>query len=251
MKRTYKKQLVKFFILLGLLTVLLSPLYMYFSHDVSKLNELYPHNKAEKTKAPDYELEKGMPKNWAPLKQISAYGKWAIIFSEDWSFYQHEGLDIEQMKVAVNEMLEEKRFRGASTITQQMVKNVFLSQSRSIWRKVHEIVLAQKVEKVLTKQKILEVYLNVIEFGPNVYGIKNASYYYFRKHPSGLSPREAAFLAMLLPSPKKYSVSFRNRKLTRFAQKRVNAILRKLRMGRVIGHAEYEEQLYSKFYWER
>lgn len=251
MKLTNQKQLIKFFLLLGLLTVLLSPLYMYFSYDVSKLNDLYPHNKAEKTEEPDYELEKGMPKNWAPLKQISTYGKWAIIFSEDWSFYEHEGLDIEQMKVAVNEMLEEKRFRGASTITQQMVKNVFLSQSRSVWRKIHEIILAQKVEKVLTKQKILEVYLNVIEFGPNVYGIRNASYHYFKKHPSGLTPREAAFLAMLLPSPKKYSVSFKNRRLTRFAQKRVNAILRKLRMGRVISHAEYEQQVYSRFSWER
>lgn len=92
-----------------------------------------------------------------------------------------------------------------------MVKNVFLSSERTISRKIHELILTHKVEQVLTKDKILEVYLNCIEFGPNIYGIREASYHYFKKHPSALNPREAAFLAMLLPSPKGYYISFKRK----------------------------------------
>lgn len=231
--------------------MLLSPLYMYFSHDVEKLNTLYPHIKKPTSEVPEYELRTGRPKSWVGPKEISSYAKWAIIFSEDWSFYRHQGIDLEQMKVALNEMADGERFRGASTITQQMVKNVFLSEDRTLWRKVHEIILAQKVEKVLTKARILEVYLNVIEFGPGIYGIKKASYHYFRKHPSDINPKEAAFLAMLLPSPKRYYISYKHKKLTNFARKRVNSILVKMRMGKVLSIDQYETQKNSKLSWEK
>ena len=234
-----------------IVVMLLSPLYMYFSHDVEKLKTLYPHATNQNVEVPEYELKPGRPKNWASLKEMSSYAKWAIIFSEDWSFYQHQGIDLEQMKVALGEMADGERFRGASTITQQMVKNVFLSEDRTIWRKVHEIILAQKVEKVLTKARILEVYLNVIEFGPKIHGIKAASYHYFRKHPSAINPKEAAFLAMLLPSPKRYYISYKNKKLTNFARQRVNAILVKMRMGKVLSLDQYELQKNSKFSWEK
>ena len=155
------------------------------------------------------------------------------------------------MKVALQEMVTADRFRGASTITQQMLKNVLLSNSLTLWRKVHEIILAQKVENVLSKDRILELYLNSIEFGPGIYGMKNAANHYFKKHPSGLSPREGAFLAMLLPSPKRYYVSFKRKKLTKFAQIRLKAILVKMRMGKVISPQIYESELRSKFSWER
>jgi monofunctional biosynthetic peptidoglycan transglycosylase len=147
-------------------------------------------------------------------------------------------------------MFEITRFRGASTITQQMVKNVFLSESRTIWRKAHEIILSQKVEKVLTKDRILETYLNCIEYGPGIYGIKKAALYYFKKVPSALTPREGAFLAMLLPSPKKYSVSFRKKRLSHFAQMRVKVILKKMRMGKAITREQYESEILQKFSWE-
>jgi monofunctional glycosyltransferase len=131
-----------------------------------------------------------------------------------------------------------------------MIKNVFLNDRRTFWRKVHEIILALKVEKVLTKQQILEVYLNVIEFGPSVYGIKDASFHYFNKHPSELGPREAAFLAFLLPSPKGYYRSYRKKKLTPFAQERVKKILQKLRMAKIISPEEFEYELFRTFEWE-
>lgn len=230
--------------------LLTSPLYMYFSHDVDDLKTDYPHIQINQDSV-SFEVKKGKPKNWVDLKQMSSYSKWAIVLSEDWGFYQHEGIDVNQIKVALNEMMVEKRFRGASTITQQMVKNVFLSEDRTLWRKIHEIILAQKVEKVLTKSRILEIYLNVIEFGPGIYGIRNASYHYFRKHPSAIGPKEAAFMAMLLPSPKRYYVSYKNKKLTPFARARITAILSKMRMGKVLTPTEYEKQKFNKLSWEK
>jgi monofunctional glycosyltransferase len=231
--------------------MLFSPLYMYFSHDVSKLNTQYPHLTILENKDVEVEIKEGKPKHWVKLKDISKYAKWAIVLSEDWSFYQHDGLDVEQMKVALNEMMAAERFRGASTITQQMVKNVLLSDSRTLWRKIHEIVLAQKVEKVLSKERILEIYFNSIEFGPGIYGIKNASLHYFHKSPSQVSPREGAFLAMLLPSPKRYYISFKKKKLTRFANVRIKAILRKMRMGKVLSPEQCESEISSKMSWEK
>lgn len=237
-------------LLAGIILLLLSPLYMYFSHDVLKLVKEYPHANISKDSI-SFEIKQGKPKKWVTLKQVSSYAKWAIVLSEDWAFYQHEGIDVQQIKAALNEMVEEKRFRGASTITQQMVKNVYLTEDRTLWRKLHEIILAQKVEKVLAKNRILEIYLNVIEFGPGIYGIRDASYHYFRKHPSELGPKESAFLAMLLPSPKRYYISYRKKKLTPFARKRINDILTKMRMGKVLSPEDYENQKIGTLSWEQ
>lgn len=251
MKGPIKKSLIKYtLVILGLL-VLFSPLYMYFSHDVASLNQEYPHLIIKRDKTVEVDIRPGRPSHWIRLQDISSYGKWAIVLSEDWAFYQHDGVDLAQMKVALSEMVEDSRFRGASTITQQMVKNVFLSESRTIWRKVHEIILSQKVENVLSKNKILEVYLNSIEYGPGIYGIKAAARHYFKKSPAQLNPRESAFIAMLLPSPKRYYISFKKKRLTKFAQIRIKAILKKLRMGKVITPDQYETEVNRKLSWEK
>jgi len=251
MKGLEKKSFKKFgFIgLLGVSFAILA--YMYLSHDVTLLKEQYPQIKRNKDDEISFSVDPGKPKNWVPLRSISPFAKWAIVLSEDWSFYQHEGVDLEQMKVAFSEMLKGSRFRGASTITQQMVKNVYLSDSRTLWRKLHELILAHKVEQELTKERILEIYFNCIEYGPGLYGIKQASHHYFGKSASELGPREGAFLAMLLPSPKRYYVSFRKKKLTKFARKRIDAILIKMRMGKVITRESQEEARQSKFSWEK
>ena len=251
MKGLWKKPLLKYLAILGLALILFSPLYMYFSDDVSLLNSQYPHLQIDSSNMLTVTIKPGKPRHWVNLKAISSYGKWAIILTEDWAYYQHQGLDVEQIKVALNEMMSADRFRGASTITQQMVKNVLLSEYPTLWRKLHEIILAQKVEKVLSKGRILELYLNSIEFGPGIYGIKNASLHYFKKHPSNLSPRESAFLAMLLPSPKRYYVSFKQKRLTKFAALRIKAILVKMRMGKILSPEQYESELHSKFSWEK
>jgi monofunctional biosynthetic peptidoglycan transglycosylase len=250
MKAHTKHRLLKILLTGAALLVLFSPLYMYFSHDVEALNRLYPHNIASSGE-PVYKLKQGRPKGWVRINEISKSAKGAIVISEDWAFYQHQGIDVNQLKTAVQEILTFERFRGASTITQQMVKNVFLSSERTISRKIHELILTHKVEQVLTKDKILEVYLNCIEFGPNIYGIREASYHYFKKHPSALTPREAAFLAMLLPSPKGYYISFKKKKLTPFATKRIRTILSKMRMGKIIGPERFNYEVSRKFFWEK
>lgn len=237
----YKALAVKL-IGIGITLILICLLYMYFSHDVSELNSLYPQN---------HELKNERPKSWVTLKEISKYGIGAIVLSEDWGFYQHTGFDLNQIQVALQEMLDGIRFRGASTISQQMVKNVYLTEDRTLWRKLHEVILTQKVERVLTKNRILEIYLNVIEFGPGIIGIKEASRHYFKKKPSALLPKEAAFLAMMLPSPIRYYISFKNRKLTPFAIERIDAILVKMRMGKLITPVEYQALKSTKLSWEK
>lgn len=240
---------LKIFLIIFLL-FLLCPLYMYFSHDVAELAKKYPHP-VLKTPSISFVLKPTRPKNWVNLSEVSEYAVSAIVLTEDWAFYQHNGYDLNQIRVAFDEMLENKRFRGASTISQQMVKNVFLYEERTIWRKLHEFVLTRKAEETLTKKRILEVYLNVIEFGPGIYGIKEAAFHFFKKPPSHLNPREAAFLAMTLPSPKRYYLSYKKKKLTPFGKERIEAILVKMRMGKVITPAQYEAESSSKLSWEK
>jgi len=249
MKVPERKQLLIFAFLSILLLLVLIPFIMYFSHDASELLKLYPHRSTDGDEA-RVVMKPERPKSWTSLSSISKYAQSAIVFSEDWSFFQHEGFDSQQMKVALEEAATGGRVRGASTITQQMVKNVWLSDDRTMWRKLHELILAYKVDRDLSKKRILEIYLNVIEFGPGIYGITKASRHYFGKHPSTLSPRESAFLAMLLPSPKRYYVSFKKKKLTPFAKTRIDQILVKMRMGKVITPEHCQEEMNSSFSWE-
>lgn len=222
--------------------------FMYFSHDVRLLNDHYPRYRYEKGKI-SYEFTKDRPRYWVKLGDMSPYFKGALILSEDWGFYQHQGVDLVQLRQALED-IGSKRLRGASTITQQLMKNIYLSHERSLWRKLHEMVLALKVEQHVSKKRILEVYFNSIEFGTGVYGVRQAADHYFGVSASALSPRESAFLAMLLPNPKTYAVSHRKKKLTPFAQKRIRDILQKMRLGKIISPAEYEVALSDSFYWE-
>ena len=239
-------KLLVFLGLLGTLVVFV----IYLSRDVSELKIQYPHSNDSK-KSTAFIFKPHPPKDWVKLDDISRYAKWAIILTEDWSFYKHQGIDFEQIKIALDEMIFEHKFRGASTITQQMVKNIYLTHERTLWRKFHEIIISQKVEKNISKNRILEIYFNVIEFGPKIYGIRKACSYYFNKAPSQLNPLEGAFLAMVLPSPKRYSRSFTHKKLTPFARERIREILGKMRMGKIISQRDYEDLVKSKLSWER
>lgn len=250
MKVPERKQLITLAILSILLLLVIIPVSMYFSHDASELLKGYPHRTSDQDDA-QLIVKFKRPSNWTSLSGISKYAQAAIVFSEDWSFYDHEGFDSEQMKVAFEEAASGGRVRGASTITQQMVKNVWLSDDRTLWRKLQELILAYKVDRYLSKKRILEIYLNVIEFGPRIYGITKAANHYFGKHPSELSPRESAFLAMLLPSPKRYYVSFRKKKLTKFARTRIKQILVKMRMGKTLTPEQCQKEIESRFQWEK
>jgi monofunctional biosynthetic peptidoglycan transglycosylase len=138
---------------------------------------------------------------WAPWDRISVHAKRAVVSAEDMEFFSHEGFSASEMQVALREAMAGERFRGASTITQQLAKNLWLSPSRNPWRKVKEALLTRSLERHLTKHRILELYLNVVELGPGVFGVEAASRQYFGKAAAELTEHEAAMLAASLPRP--------------------------------------------------
>jgi len=161
----------------------------------------------------DYHSFQFGPKNryWTPSSSIPAEMKWAVILAEDANFYKHEGVDVKAIKQAIKHDLEKKSLkRGASTITQQTAKNIYLSREKTITRKLKEIYLALRMEQELTEGRIVELYLNVAEFGPMVYGVGHASRYYFGKPAAEMTPRECAFLAAMLPGPRVAYNPYRN-----------------------------------------
>jgi len=246
--------IVSWLLLAGLFVKLLYPTMVRF-YAIVKAQESYYVVTVNDNK-PAYERTMSMPGNWVPLEKISKRIQGAIISSEDGKFYEHPGYDLEQLTDAIDKTVKtrnkkKKKVRGASTITQQLVKNLFLSSDRTLFRKGQEMVMALAIEKHANKKKILETYLNVIEYGKGVYGIGAATKYYFNKRPDQVTAREAAFLAMLLPSPVKYAKSFHMKSLTPFAQRIVDSVLLKMRQGGYIGEQEYAEQLNSHFTWER
>ncbi len=176
-------------------------------------------------------------RHWAPSGSIPAEMKWAVILAEDSNFYKHEGFDVKAIKNAIKYDLEKKSLkRGASTITQQTAKNLFLSREKTITRKLKEIYLAYRMEQELTKGRIIELYLNVVELGPMVYGIGHGAQYYFGKRVSALTPRECAFLAAMLPGPR---LAYNPYKNLGKVLKRSDMILRLLRQKGVLGETEY------------
>ncbi|KAF0215558.1 MAG: monofunctional biosynthetic peptidoglycan [Geobacteraceae bacterium] len=176
---------------------------------------------------------------WTPSGAIPSEMKWAVILAEDARFYKHEGIDVKAIKNAIKYDLEKKSFvRGASTITQQVAKNLFLTREKTITRKIKELILAKRMEEELTKGRIIELYLNAVELGPMVYGIGHGARYYFGKPASALTPRECAFLAAMLPGPR---VAYNPYKNLGKVVKRSDMILGLLRKKRVLSSAEYEQ----------
>jgi monofunctional biosynthetic peptidoglycan transglycosylase len=156
---------------------------------------------------------------FVPLNQISPNLQHAVIAAEDARFYQHDGFDWHEIEIAAQEDLEGERTRGASTLTQQLVKNLFFGTNRSILRKGAEATLVPVAEFVLGKRRILELYLNVVEWGPGIYGAEWASRVYYGRPARAIDRQEAARLAAVLPGPLKrrpermnrYSVIILNR----------------------------------------
>jgi len=140
---------------------------------------------------------------FVPLNQISPDLQHAVVAAEDARFYQHHGFDWHEIQIAAADDMEGGRVRGASTISQQLVKNLFFGTGRSVLRKGAEFTLVPVAEFVLGKQRILEIYLNVVEWGPGVYGADPASRYYYRTAALNIDQQEAARLAAILPAPLK------------------------------------------------
>jgi monofunctional glycosyltransferase len=142
--------------------------------------------------------------HWVSYTDISPHASRAVIASEDQTFYHHSGFDIASIKKALLARAKGGKLRGASTISQQVAKNVFLTPTKSFLRKGIEAWFTFLIESFWTKERILEVYLNIAEFGDHLFGINEASYQYFGMPPNKINPAQAALLAATLPNPKIY-----------------------------------------------
>ena len=153
---------------------------------------------------------------WVPLSRISPHLRHAVVAAEDASFFTHEGFDWEGIKDAAMHNLEAGEFkRGGSTITQQLAKNLYLSSERSLFRKAKEALITRELEQRLSKKRILELYLNVAEWGHGIYGAEAAAHHHFGKPAHELTSDEAAWLAAMLPSPRRYDPLRKTTFLTR------------------------------------
>lgn len=158
--------------------------------------------------------------SWAPLSRISSHLQRAVVVAEDASFFVHEGFDWEGIRDAALHNLEAGEMkRGGSTITQQLAKNLYLSSERSLLRKTREALITRSLEHHLTKERILELYLNVAEWGRGVYGAEAAARHHFGKSAADLTMSEAAWLAAILPSPQRYDPIRKTAALTRRHQR--------------------------------
>ncbi|WP_417882120.1 monofunctional biosynthetic peptidoglycan transglycosylase [Xanthomarina gelatinilytica] len=149
----------------------------------------------------------GWKHDWVSLDQISKNLQLAVICSEDQNFLKHNGFDVEAIEKAYLDNKKGKRIKGASTISQQTAKNVFLWPQRSWFRKGLEVYFTFLIESIWSKERIMEVYLNSIEMGPGIYGAKAAAIYWYKKPASKLSQYESASIAAILPNPLKYKAN--------------------------------------------
>lgn len=193
----------------------------YGGADLNKINEEFVYRAIIQNVQQRAILVGSSNPNYTPLDQISPYLQKSILTSEDPSFFSHRGFINEAFKQSILKNIRTKKFsRGASTISMQLIKNVFLTREKTVSRKLEEILLVYILEnnRIASKERMLEVYLNVIEWGPNVYGIGEAAHFYFQKSPIDLTLKECLFLATIVPKPKKFMWQFDNEgKLKSFA----------------------------------
>ena len=204
--------------------------------DVQVVQNQYPVFLKKEGLKNSYIFHKKKPGHWRTLHEISRKAIGAILTAEDGNFYKHNGYDPEAIREAIkhNSLPGIRVKRGGSTITQQVVKNLFLFPEKTISRKIREILLAVEVERLVSKNKILEIYLNIAEWGPGIYGIEQASEHYFNKSAQDLTAKEGAVLAFLLPNPRRYQHSFKNGELSIFGTNRVDTILERMwKTGRI------------------
>jgi monofunctional biosynthetic peptidoglycan transglycosylase len=173
---------------------------------------------------------------WTPYDRISDHAKVAVVAAEDQNFASHSGFDVPAIEKALERNRRGGRVRGASTISQQVAKNLFLTPDRNFVRKGLEAWFTVLIEFLWPKRRILEVHLNIAEFGPGVFGVTAASRRYFDKEPAALTPREAALLAAVLPSPKR----LRAERPSAYVERRVDWILGQMNQ---LGGAGYLKEL--------
>jgi monofunctional glycosyltransferase len=232
-----KAKIALAFVLIAILPLL----YFILVPDVSRLKKENPKKTALMEFREKQSKEKGkkfrIDQIWVPLSKISPYLSKSVLIAEDDKFWSHEGFDYEAIQKAIEKDIKMKKFKfGGSTISQQLARNLYLSPEKNLLRKIREAIITWRMEKVLSKRRILELYLNVVEWGNGIFGVEAASRHYYGKTSSELTPQEAARLATVLPNPRRYNPVGDQR----YVVNRSNAIYNiMIRRGIVI--PEYEE----------
>ena len=173
---------------------------------------------------------------WVSFERIPKLLKDSVRISEDAGFYQHQGVDFTELKAAIKKNWQKGKYvRGASTITQQLAKNLYLSTDKTIIRKIKELLIARSLEKYLKKKRIFHLYLNVIEFGPGIFGVAAAARYYFHKDVGRLNLEESVRLTAVIPRPLKENPT----KNSRWLKWKAGWILDTLRKNKYINQTQY------------
>lgn len=188
---------------------------------------------------------------WIELKDVNRDLLYAIVLSEDANYFSHSGIDYDALIAALADNIKTREWRfGASTISQQTSKNLYLTNNKTVTRKLQELLITQRLESVLSKNQILELYLNIIEFGPELFGIGSASSYYFNKSVTKINAAEGAYLALLMPSPRKYHYTlYQNGNWSPALKKKHQRILRDMRFKELISNRQFKR--YSKWVYNR
>jgi monofunctional biosynthetic peptidoglycan transglycosylase len=184
---------------------------------------------------------------WTPLSKVNRQLLYAIVMSEDSTFFKHGGVNYNAIVDSIAKNIKHGEYiSGASTITQQVVKNIFLSQTKTMSRKLAEIIIARDLEEKFSKNEILEIYLNIAEFGPDIYGIHMAGKEYFKLSPAKMLAPHGAFLSLMLPSPRKlYLAVYQNRYLSKKRMRHMRRVLSDLLYNEYISPIQYKQ--YRKF----
>jgi monofunctional biosynthetic peptidoglycan transglycosylase len=188
--------------------------------------------------------------HWTELADINRGYLYSIVTSEDATFFEHDGFNYDAIMDSLAENIRERKPAfGASTISQQVVKNVFLGNEKTLVRKFKEFLITRALEHQFTKNQILEVYLNIAEFGPDIFGVDAASKHYFNKSPAEINAAEGAFLALMLPSPRRnyYSI-WQNRNLTKLKRRRLERVLRDMLYEEYITESQYHQFVHYHYF---
>jgi monofunctional glycosyltransferase len=239
-KRIFPK-IIKVVFLIAIFSLLAGTGYYFIFPDVSKMKKENPKRTAFMEYREKEWSSKGkklkIQKKWAPLSGISPYLIKAVIIAEDDKFWSHHGFDVEAMQKALEKNIEKGAFKvGGSTISQQLAKNLYLTPAKNPVRKLKEAILTWRIERTLSKRRIIELYLNVAEWGEGIFGIEAAALHYYGKHALALNPEEAARLAVVLPNPRKLRADGESR----YVEKRAK-IIYDIMVKRGIVIPEYED----------
>jgi monofunctional biosynthetic peptidoglycan transglycosylase len=221
------KRLIKWIVITPIILFLLMQIYFFLSicwwikFNPSSTSFMREQESLLQEKDPSFKLQH----QWVPYQRISKNLKRAVIVSEDDGFSEHDGVNWEAMEKAFEKNKKKgKVVSGGSTITQQLAKNLFLSGSKSYYRKGQELIITYMLELCLDKERILEIYLNVVEWGVGIFGAESASKHYYGISSSALSSSQAARLAVMLPKPRYYDKN----KNSSYLQRRSETILRRM-----------------------